>query len=248
MAPSSTPDAARPGIAVVKAGSTFPDLAATHGDFDDWTRRGIGSPRADVFVVDVSAGDALPDPDALRGTVVTGSHEMVTEPEPWVAPLAAWLTECVDREVPVLGVCYGHQLLAHVLGGGVGYHPGGPEIGSVEAERTGAARGDVLFEGLPARFPVHATHHQTVLELPRGARTLARTAHDGHAAFRVGGWAWGVQFHPEYDETIMRHYVRAQRTVLLQGGRDPAEVEAAVVASPAGSVLERFAAVCARGR
>jgi GMP synthase (glutamine-hydrolysing) len=168
---------------------------------------------------------------------------MVTEPEKWVEPLADWLRKLVEGSVPILGVCYGHQLLAHALGGRVGFHPEGPEIGTKEVDLRQEGVRDPLLEGMPKRFYAHTTHAQTVLTLPHGSVLLARTEHEAHAAFRFGACAWGVQFHPEYDDDIMRHYIRAQRKTLQALGQDPDKVDRGVRPVETGRILRRFAAL-----
>ena len=86
--------------------------------------------------------------------------------------MAAWLAGAVEAGTPVLGICYGHQLLAHGLGGRVGANPRGREIGSVDERLHAAAREDALFGAFPERLVVQATHVESALELPGGARLL----------------------------------------------------------------------------
>jgi GMP synthase (glutamine-hydrolysing) len=107
-------------ILVIKTGSTLPSLLDRQGDFEDWVIAGLGVPRDQVQVANVQAGDVLPEPDDVAGVVITGSHSMVTDHEPWSERAAAWLRRAVVRQTPVLGICYGHQLLAYALGGEVG--------------------------------------------------------------------------------------------------------------------------------
>ena len=144
----------------------------------------------------------------------------------------------------MLGICYGHQLLAHALGGRVAPNPRGREIGSVEVETLPAAREDPLLCGLPERFIAQATHVESVVELPVPATLLARSRGDPHQAFRVGALAWGVQFHPEFDTDVIRGYLEARREILRREGRDPEALLAEVRESAgAGSLLRRFAAL-----
>jgi GMP synthase (glutamine-hydrolysing) len=233
-------------MAVIKTGRTYHDLVRQCGDFEDWTARGLGVPSPSVAIIDVGAGRPLPHPGDIAGAVITGSHSMVTDGQSWVEPLAEWLRSLVEEEIPVLGVCYGHQLLGHALGARVGYHPDGPEIGTVEVDLLPEGERDPLLGGMPRRFHAHTTHAQSVLTLPDGAVLLARTDHDAHAAFRAGSCAWGVQFHPEYDEQIMRHYVREQRETLQALGRDPDRVEGEVRFADTRRILRRFAELSSR--
>ena len=91
---------------------------------------------------------------------------MVTDREPWSEDTAAWLREAAAAGLPMFGVCYGHQLLAHALGGKVGYNPTGSELGTQTVELLPPAAGDQLLDGLPASFPAQMLHAQTVLQPP----------------------------------------------------------------------------------
>ncbi len=229
---------ARPVI--LKTGSTYSELARELGDFEDWTAAGMGLERDEVLVVDPGA-DHLPSPSQIPAVVLTGSHAMVTESPDDGDDVGAWLRALVQEDVPVLGICYGHQLLASALGGEVGYHPGGLEVGTVDVELFPAAHTDALFRGLASHFPAQATHAQTILTLPAEAVPLARTGHDHFAAVRFARTVWGVQFHPEFSERVTAHYVRIQREALVSQGQDADAVRDAVRPSPAGALLRRFA-------
>ncbi|HEY6942464.1 glutamine amidotransferase [Dokdonella sp.] len=229
---------------IVQTGTTLPQVRARHGDFPDWFRRGLGLHRRDVDVVRAHAGEALPDPHGYAAAVVTGSPAMVSERLPWSEGAAGWLRDAVARGLPILGVCYGHQLLAHALGGRVDYHARGREIGTVGIERLAAADADALLSSAPARFAAHASHQQSVLELPDGAVVLARSAHDPHHAVRYAPRVWGLQFHPEFSVDIMRGYLRARPRAA--NGDCPAECCPAREHAPAPAarrLLRRFRAI-----
>lgn len=198
-------------LLIVQTGSTFPELRARRGDFPHWFRTGLRIRRGDAAVVRVDAGAPLPHTAAAAGIIVTGSPAMVSERLRWSEDTAAWLRRAIDAGVPVLGICYGHQLLAHAFGGRVDYHPDGRELGTVAIERLPAAADDVLMAVAPERFLAHASHQQSVLDLPLGAVALARSAHDPHHAVRYAPNAWGLQFHPEFSVEVMRDYLRRRR-------------------------------------
>ena len=177
--------------------------------------------------------------------MITGSHDMVTDALPWIADTAAWIRRAVDAGLPLLGICFGHQLMADALGGRADYHPGGVEIGTADITRTRASAEDPLFRGLPEVFPGHVTHSQTALKLPEGATLLATGSHDPHQAFRVGSSAWGVQFHPEFDAPAIREYIARREAELAASGRDVAAIRATVRDTPhSASLLKRFADYC----
>jgi GMP synthase (glutamine-hydrolysing) len=193
-------------LVIVQPGQKLPSLADVPGDFSDWVLAGMGRERSEVVIVHPQHGDALPDPAGVAGVVVTGSGAMVTEQSPWMVAAEAWLCELIDMERPLLGICFGHQLLAHALGGKVADNPRGIEVGTVTTRLTAAAAGDALFNGFPETFPVQASHQQSVLTLPPEAVLLAASAQDPHHAFRYGGSCWGVQFHPEFNADIVAAY------------------------------------------
>jgi GMP synthase (glutamine-hydrolysing) len=235
-------------VIIVKVGSTLPVLLARRGDFEDWVVSGMGSANGDVKIVDAWNGDLLPDYDKIAGVVIPGSHAMVTEHQPWSERVAAWLPGLVAREVPTLGICYGHQLLAYALGGQVGDNPNGREYGTIGVALEEDARDDPLLGGLPNPVEVHVSHTQSVLRLPPGARRLASSTRDANEAFVVGAAAWGVQFHPEFDADIVTEYIRHSASVLAGEGQDPAGLAAGCHDTPYGAtILRRFLQIATAG-
>jgi len=234
---------------IIKTGTTFPDTRSALGDFDVWTRDALGLDAATVSVFDVERDQTLPDPDTCAGIVITGAHAMVTDELAWSLRLEEWIPGVVEAEVPMLGICYGHQLIAKAMGGTVGYHPQGREIGTVEIELLESCRSDRLFGGLEGTLWAHVVHAQTVIQLPRGAIRLASNAFESTHAFRLGAYTWGVQFHPEYSGAIMRSYIEALADELRAASCDAWQSLQAVRETPvAGSLLRQFAACCtARG-
>lgn len=196
-------------IYILKTGSTLPELALSRGDFEDWIASGLHSDLP-VQVLDALQSSqpehVWPRLEQMAGLVITGSHHMVTDGELWMESSARWLRQVVDAGLPVLGICFGHQLLAHALDGVVGANPHGLELGSVDIQVHAKAHSDPLWQCMPERFLAHAVHYQSVLRLPSGASLLAGNAHDPHHAFRWGRHAWGVQFHPEFDAPCMQAY------------------------------------------
>ncbi len=147
----------------------------------------------------------LPDHTDFDGVVVTGSRSSVYWDEPWIPPLVDYVAEAAADDVPVLGVCYGHQVLAEALGGRVAGMDGF-EIGYNTVRRV---RDDDLFADVGEAFRVFTTHGDAVVDLPPGATLLAENEHGVHA-FRQGH-CWGVQFHPEYDIETAREVTEGKR-------------------------------------
>lgn len=229
-------------LLIIKPGQKLPSLAHVSGDFDAWILQGMGSPAVETQVVRVHGGEPLPDHDVVRAVVISGSGAMVTDGSGWIESTATWLRIAAERDLPMLGICFGHQLLAHALGGVVGDNPNGIEVGTVTVDWMPGARGDWLFQGFSDQAPLQASHRQSVLSLPPGARWLARSLLERHHAFAWGSQVWGVQFHPEFTPAIVRQYVDYYAERLRAEGRDPETLRQEVQASDLGpQLLQRFA-------
>jgi GMP synthase (glutamine-hydrolysing) len=137
----------------------------------------------------------------------------------------------------VLGICFGHQLIAKAMGGEVQRNPRGREIGTVEVQRLAD---DPLFAGLPPCFAANATHMDTITRLPEGARLLATSALDQIAAYALGS-ARCVQFHPEMDGDILRSLMEVRRPILEAEGFAVDEMIARTVDTTSGpTILQNF--------
>ena len=235
-----------PSIAVLVTGDPIAQTRATRGDFLELIRGAAPAHAALPWqAYDARVLDVLPDLTDALAVIVTGSPLSVTERLPWMDRAAAKLAELVRVEVPLLGICFGHQLLGHALGGRVERNPRGREMGSVEFT---ALEADPVVGG-PGSWLVNSTHLDSVVELPPGARVVGATALEPYAALRFGPLAWGVQFHPELDAEVMRQYIEARRPALLQESFDVESAERSVREAPAGAaVIDRFLRVAAESR
>lgn len=237
-------DASPRPLAIIKAGETFGSLREQRGDFEHWVLAGLGPIELPVLVLDPRRGDTLPPPARISGAIVTGSHAMVSHREPWSEATGAWLAQLVAHGTPLLGICFGHQLLAHALGGEAGDHPGGPEVGTVSIALAPEAADDALLRELPPRFDAQVVHWQSALRLPAGAVCLAGNAFEPHQAFRVGPRAWGLQFHPEFDAETMRVYIDRMARDLRARGIDTDALHSRVAGTEtATGLLRRFACI-----
>jgi GMP synthase (glutamine-hydrolysing) len=157
-----------------------------------------------VQTVKPLAGQELPPHEEVAGAVVMGGPMNVDEVGrfPALAAEREWLAEAVRRELPVLGICLGAQLLARALGAEVRAGEG-PEIGFAPVEVSDPE--DPVLGGLaPSTDVLH--WHGDVFDLPDGAQPLAASALTEHQAFRVGN-AWGALFHPEADFALVEAWL-----------------------------------------
>jgi GMP synthase (glutamine-hydrolysing) len=229
-------------VLIIKAGTTLKSIPRERGDFEHWIMAGMRLPQEQFLICDVMSGEQLPSCDDVEAVVVTGSAAMVTDKLSWSEYAGAFLRHAAGYELPVLGICYGHQLLAHSLGGVVDYHPKGREIGTTRVRLTAAVKTDPLFGDLPAEFAVNVSHRQSVVRLPADAVVLAANSFDPYHAVRFSENVWGVQFHPEFAADIMQYYLLEREDALCAEGLDVADLRAKVTPTPvAESLLLRFA-------
>lgn len=228
-------------LVILKAGSAPPAIVAAMGDYEDWITNALDATAA-IEVIDVRAAE-LPDPATIAGAIITGSRAMVTEREPWSRKLETWAGRAADSGAAILGICYGHQLLAQALGGEVINRPQGVEIGTVTVKCTPDAATDILFGHLPAHFPAQTIHWQSIARLPANAVLLANTDDDPLHAFRLGKNIWGVQFHPEFSAPAMTGHFNVLGKHLARQAVDAQTLSAQVESTPgAESILPAFAA------
>ncbi len=166
---------------------------------------------------------------------------MVTEELAWSIDIEKWLPKCIQAKIPVLGICYGHQLLAKAMGGKVDFHPQGIEIGTVGIEMVDNDPSDPIFNGIQGSFSAHVCHSQTVTKLPGDAICIASNEYESTHAFKIGSSASGVQFHPEYDARIMRAYTQNMAPSIEGSGQDVTRILDQIQPTPiALKILNRF--------
>ena len=158
----------------------------------------------ELRTVEPLAGDRLPNHSEVAGAVVMGGPMNVDEVErfPALAAEREWLAEAARREVPVLGICLGAQLLARALGAEVRVGKE-PEIGFAPVqihEPTDPVVGALAPEATVLHW------HGDVFDLPDGAVPLASSAETEHQAFRHGN-AWGLLFHAEADAVLVKKWL-----------------------------------------
>jgi GMP synthase-like glutamine amidotransferase len=178
------------------------------GPFGEWLR----AAGLQLVMCRPFAGDPVPpDLSGYAGLIAMGGRVSADADDlaPWLPAERALLAEAVATEVPTLGVCLGHQLLALATGGRVGPNPLGLEIGAQLIAKRGAAATDPLFGPLPITPDVIQWHRDAVLELPPGAVLLAASPGCEVQAFRVGRLAWGIQFHIETTPAGVRRWAAA---------------------------------------
>lgn len=214
-------------IVVVITGDPVPAVQQERGDFGDIFAAAIGEHQPGFRSIDARTEALEVADDEI--VVISGSSANVHKREPWMLRSEASLRDIVARDIPTFGICFGHQLLAQALGGDVQSNPRGREISTVEITRCGD---DPLVDFLPKSFLANACHKDTVSELPPGAEVLGHSPLDPHQVLRFAPRCYGVQFHPEWDDFIMRAYLVGRRDAMLAEGIDADERESVARDTP----------------
>lgn len=158
--------------------------------------------KAQLSTVNVVNSPVGPDLfEGMDAVLIGGAGEYsARDDHPWTEDLHAFIREGVERNMPIFGSCWGHQVIARAFGGEVIYDPDRAELGSGEVVLTEAGRNDRIFRSFPPRFRVNMGHHDRVATLPPNAVELAYNESQRNQAFRIRNKpVYGTQFHSELD-------------------------------------------------
>jgi GMP synthase-like glutamine amidotransferase len=186
-------------VGVLECDHVDPRFLAIAGDLVDMLRTLFATHAADagleLVAVDVVGGERPGAPDRFDAWLCPGSRHSVFDPHAWVADLAAFVRDVHAAAVPFVGVCFGHQLLAHALGGRVERAASGwgAGVGSIAVDGTAT-----WMDGPVEKLALPFMHQDQVVEPPPGGEVLGHADHCPVALLSVGPAAIGVQAHPEF--------------------------------------------------
>lgn len=187
-------------IGILMAGHAPAALRAGRGDYDDMFRDLLAGHGFAFASWDVEGMVFPPDVHAADGWLVTGSRHGVYEDHAFIPPLEAFVREAHAADVPLVGICFGHQIIARALGGRVEKFAGGWALGRTEYDLTGGGR-----------IALNAWHQDQVVEAPAGAERLARSAACENAILAYGRRAFTIQAHPEFGPDLIEAFVETRR-------------------------------------
>ncbi len=151
-------------------------------------------------------GEQLPPVEDISALIILGGAMGANDDDkhPFLVEVKSLLRRVVEMNIPCLGICLGGQLLAAALGAKVVANRW-EELGTLPVVLTAAGKADQLFTGIPPAFDTFQWHHDS-FDIPPGGTLLAFSGDCPNQAFRVGSSAWGLQFHPEVTEQIIREW------------------------------------------
>ncbi len=191
-------------LLVIEMGMSPHKIAEKWGNTAQWFINQLAKYGKKAEVVRPYKGDDIPSPELVKGAIITGSWSMVTDRADWSERTAQWIRQAIKIDTPMLGVCYGHQLMADALGGKVGINPYGGEKGALDVKLTEIGKTNPLLDGFPTTFKANLFHEQSVLEAPQNAEILAYSEKDSCQMLRYSTSAFSVQFHPEFTKEILQ--------------------------------------------
>lgn len=193
-------------LGILETGAPPAALEPVYGDYPAMFRRLLGG-QVEYETYDVTAG-ALPErPEVCDAYLVTGSAAGVYDPFAWIAPLKRFLVEAKGK-TPLVGVCFGHQVMAEAFGGRVIKSPKGWGVG-LHSYRLYAR--EPWMDPAPA-IAVPASHQDQVVEVPPGARVIGGSAFTPYGMLAYADQsAISFQVHPEFDPAYATALVESRR-------------------------------------
>jgi GMP synthase-like glutamine amidotransferase len=191
--------------------------------------------------VNLPSGSKPPDLAGFTHIILTGSEASILDSKPWFETEAKLIREAVDRGIPILGSCFGHQMLVYALAGQQFLQASSPpEVGWADIEMTGS---DLLFDGLPNPWSTFVFHFGEAVDPPLPWIKLGKTRHCDTHVLRYGETkVWGIQAHPEISSRKAKFFIRA---TLLMGRKPSKHIFRALRNAPppndiADKILKRF--------
>jgi len=199
-------------ILIIEMGLPRKGLLSVHGRFGEWFSKAYQKISKDLPIDIISVEEVTAESLAqAAGIILSGAEEGVYEKLPWRKRFDGLMEDAINSGSPVLGVCFGHQYLADLLGGCVEHRPDKREIGCFEVSLSEEGMADPLFAGLERKILVIESHNDQVTALPRGATLLASSEAARIQSFRWRKTVRGVQFHPEMTWEIAATAIRLTR-------------------------------------
>ena len=159
----------------------------------------------------IASGEFPASPDACDAYLITGSPKAVYEPDLWLAELKTFIQDSYEAGKKLIGICFGHQMLAHALGG------------QAEKSKKGWGLGKKVFK-IYAKKPwmtdsvsqpsLYFGHQDQVMQLPNKAELLGGNEFCPNLFYTIGNQVLGIQGHPEFPETLMREIVESREMVV----------------------------------
>ncbi|WP_424939529.1 type 1 glutamine amidotransferase [Aliiroseovarius sp. S253] len=178
-------------IGILQAGHSPDELRDSVGDYGEMFTRLLDGHGFDFQIFSVVDGEFPAGTEDADGWLITGSKHGVYEDHAWIPPLEALIRDIRDAGQPLVGVCFGHQIIAQALGGKVAKYDGGWSVGRTE------------YDFGDQTLALNAWHQDQVIDTPEGAKIIAATDFCANAAMMIGDKILTIQPHPEFTAPLV---------------------------------------------
>jgi len=183
-------------IGILMTGHAVPEVMKSLGDYDAMFARLLEGHGFEFVTYDCEGGVIPASPDECHGWLITGSKHGAYEDHPWIPPLEDFIRKVYRAGTPLVGVCFGHQIIAQALGGKVEKFDGGWSIGHTTYQIEGAPRS------------LNAWHQDQVTQLPDDAQVIGSSEFCANAALVYGDKVYTIQPHPEFTSEMMDFLIK----------------------------------------
>ena len=199
-------------IAVIETGPVADSLKTRYGTYPDMFRRLLGKvdPTLEILTVSLIGGEPLPACDACDGYLITGSRYSVYENHAWIAPLKQFVRDVDRAGKPMVGICFGHQIMTEAYGGRVEKSAKGWGLGQ-HTYAIHDAKARPWIPDAPSQIEVLALHQDQVVLPPVDATLIAGWDFCEYGGFQFGPKAVSFQFHPEFTPMFLRDLIISRR-------------------------------------
>lgn len=195
-------------IGILQTGHVLEQLVARHGEYPAMFEQLLGGRGFEFETFAVVDGNFPSAAGQMDGWLITGSRHGAYEAHAWIPPLEELIRDAFDEKIPMVGICFGHQIMAQALGGKVEKFKGGWGVGLCRYQCTDGSE-----------IGLHAMHRDQVVSPPPDARTILRSDFCRYAGFAYGKHAISIQPHPEFSSAYTADLILARRGGVLPVGQ-----------------------------
>ena len=192
-------------LLIISAGPGLDEIKSIYGHAIDWISSIINDNSILISTCDIYDNSNF-DETAFDAWIITGSAYSVLDSDNWISLLKEKIKYAFNNEIPILGICFGHQIISQALGGEVKKNHLGWELGSNKINFNKNAISNKIFKNIDWDDFFYFSHEDVVVRLPNSAIKLASNEM-GLQSYVINDLIYGVQFHPEFTKNIMQKYV-----------------------------------------